>query len=1145
MVKIKAMLMDNKRLAATLFVILIAAIFVSVLLMGSLPNMAQNPAEAVELYDYTGYNGSAPAYTVRPFLYRSYRDYHSDYDDMVFGIRFSNALAQINTNDTIQIASLYYVPVASDGSTFTSDKNSGAKRTDFIYFSMRENFTYYSQNNKYKYPDGRDSTYCKIDMYQVFESLRQGGDMSFGQEYAIRCVVQFLSASTGNALNLYSSEFRFVYKERVAVPETPMREGYTFDGWYYNEELTSPYIDGHILHTDVALYSKYTINNYNVQYYIQGVKVFNGSVAYNTLLEAPVIVGHTFDGWFKDSLFTQPHDGVIKTDTVLYAKYTPVPYTVKVYGKDGVVVYSGIRNYGTEFNLGLINVPVIEGRTFGDFYYEPDYVNSVDTYLLTVNGDINIWIAYTVNKYTWNIYGFEGASFDSGEADYNSDIPEFEAPAVEGYQFVGWYANSNFTIPFTATKLTTNVNIYGKYTRLSFDYVVYGYNGQLITSGQALYNDELELEVPSLIGCDFIGWYTDSGFTTEWDGSPIISDITLYGKYVAERFDVRIYGIDGIIATRQLLAGDVVSAADQVAPELDGFTFVGWYVDAEYTVEFDFIDGIVSDTDIFAKYTGSIYEIKVYGFGDAFLYSINVNHGATVDSEVLNIPEVNGQEFVGFYRNAARTLAFDFVDPVVASLIIYLDYDVNVYTVNIYDISLNKKYADVPYSYGQTISKLHLTADAVEGKTFAGWYTDSNFITPYVGTSLVSANLSLYPKYTVNTFDYVVYGFSGLELHSGNLDYGEVIPSYYFVAPPVTGYTFFGWYKDNSYQYAYNASLPMSDDVNIYAKYTLNKYNITVYGYENMVLYNGVVDYASLVPGAALQVNPITGCYFDAFYIDAQRTVVFNPNSGIFANTSIYLNYLPNSYEYVVHGLNNVILTSGDVLYNELLPAFNPPVVEGYTFVGWYTDSSYSHGYNASLGISADTYIYAKYTNVRCNYSVFGSGGVKLAEGTLNYAQTVPAVVIPEIIGYEFTGWFYDSNFENAYDFATPISGDIMIFARYSQIYYDYIFYGLNNAVIDEGSVMYGAGVAAPAAPVVEGFTFDGWYIDVNYTTAFDQNAVLTSDVLIYGKYTAVPHESISTANTWKIIGGCIGLVLLVGVVFLLVKKFTPSKKRF
>ena len=61
-----------------------------------------------------------------------------------------------------------------------------------------------------------------------------------------------------------------------------------------------------------------------------------------------------------------------------------------------------------------------------------------------------------------------------------------------------------------------------------------------------------------------------------------------------------------------------------------------------------------------------------------------------------------------------------------------------------------------------------------------------------------------------------------------------------------------------------------------------------------------------------------------------------------------------------------------------------------------------------------------------------------------------------------------------------------------------------------------GAKATKPADPAKEGFAFDGWYKDAAFTTAFDFNTAITSDVTVYAKWNATPavyYTVVSGAN--------------------------------
>ncbi len=65
-------------------------------------------------------------------------------------------------------------------------------------------------------------------------------------------------------------------------------------------------------------------------------------------------------------------------------------------------------------------------------------------------------------------------------------------------------------------------------------------------------------------------------------------------------------------------------------------------------------------------------------------------------------------------------------------------------------------------------------------------------------------------------------------------------------------------------------------------------------------------------------------------------------------------------------------------------------------------------------------------------------------------------------------------------------------------------------------TVTSGAKATKPADPAKEGFTFDGWYKDAAFTTVFDFNTAINSDVTVYAKWNATPavyYTVVSGAN--------------------------------
>ncbi len=118
----------------------------------------------------------------------------------------------------------------------------------------------------------------------------------------------------------------------------------------------------------------------------------------------------------------------------------------------------------------------------------------------------------------------------------------------------------------------------------------------------------------------------------------------------------------------------------------------------------------------------------------------------------------------------------------------------------------------------------------------------------------------------------------------------------------------------------------------------------------------------------------------------------------------------------------------------------------GYTFEGWYTDPACTNPYNFNSPIFRDITLYAKWVEASSpdpteppseSYTVtFYANAIDAAN--VPAAQVVPAgecasvPANPSRIGYSFDGWFTDAAGTTAYDFSTPVTSDISLYAKWS-----------------------------------------------------------------------------------------------------------------
>ncbi len=138
-------------------------------------------------------------------------------------------------------------------------------------------------------------------------------------------------------------------KDPVPLPPTPEKEGYTFDGWYYDEALTRPY-DGKPIYEDTALYAKFTINRHTVTFNSAGgTEIQPQTVDWGTELtpSTPENVGYDFIGWFLDD-GTEYTGQPVKSDITLTAHWQIKTFTVTFY-VGGEVYATRTVDYGTTF----------------------------------------------------------------------------------------------------------------------------------------------------------------------------------------------------------------------------------------------------------------------------------------------------------------------------------------------------------------------------------------------------------------------------------------------------------------------------------------------------------------------------------------------------------------------------------------------------------------------------------------------------------------------------------------------------------------------------------------------------------------------------------------------------------------------------
>lgn len=110
----------------------------------------------------------------------------------------------------------------------------------------------------------------------------------------------------------------------------------------------------------------------------------------------------------------------------------------------------------------------------------------------------------------------------------------------------------------------------------------------------------------------------------------------------------------------------------------------------------------------------------------------------------------------------------------------------------------------------------------------------------------------------------------------------------------------------------------------------------------------------------------------------------------------------------------------------------------------------------------------------------------------------------PEKKGYTFIGWY---NGDEEYIFSTVPTDDVTLTAKWDINKYTVKFVSDYGNAPTSQNVPYNEPAKDPGTLTEEGYTFDGWYADDNYSKKFDFTKPITSNTTVYAKWTAKDYE--------------------------------------
>ena len=517
-----------------------------------------------------------------------------------------------------------------------------------------------------------------------------------------------------------------------------------------------------------------------------------------------------------------------------------------------------------------------------------------------------------------------------------------------------------------------------------------------------------------------------------------------------------------------------------------------------------------------------------------YVIDVETNGGSTIESFVvegnqsnltLPTPTLEGHTFIGWYTDSNLNTKWD--GQVSSSLTLYAKWSINSYTLS-YETNGGEAIESVTLDYNANMPQ-HPTP-VYEGRTFGGWYIDSELATPNNYTVMPAKDVKLYAKWTINrhSVEYYINGIHQTD-YSDEVEYGSTVDSLP-AEPYQKGYTFVGWFVDGK---EFTTSTKVVDNIRVDAKFVINEYNLK-FIVDGVVASESRMTYGSTI--SAIQVAPKLGYRFAGWK-------VLNPETGEYEAFSLQNATMPdknlelvaawdaNQYSIVFDGnggFSEVSMQNMSLTYDvEVALTTNTYQKTGYAFTGWSTSKN---GTVAHVDKALVSNLTSEHNGVITLYAVWeandyqvkfdantGSGEMNVQNFVFDAKQKIAKNTFVKV-GHTFAGWSLTANGAKVYADEEKVlnltskAGEVVTLYATWTINKHFVTFMSNGEEIAKVEYEYNSVIEEITAPDVTGHSFDGWYFeDDEYD--FASSLMPDNDITLVALWTANNYKVVFHSN--------------------------------
>ena len=510
-------------------------------------------------------------------------------------------------------------------------------------------------------------------------------------------------------------------------------------------------------------------------------------------------------------------------------------------------------------------------------------------------------------------------------------------------------------------------------------------------------------------------------------------------------------------------------------PVREGYVFAGWYLG---DAKFDASTALTESVTLVARWTAKTYTVTFDTAGGSTATPATVAHGGTVTApEGI---EREGYDLVGWYLGET---AYDFTAPVTGDITLVARWEIHTYTVT-FDTAGGNMATPATVAHGGTVT----APEGIEreGYDFVGWYLGE---TAYDFTTPVTGNLSLVARWQVKTFTVTFFNADGSLLKTETVEWGGAATAP--VPPAGTETTIFaGW--DKAFDH-------VTENLTVTATYA-QKMTVTFKNEADETLTTVYVPKGHAVTAPTLT-PPEEKYELDGYYLGS---VSYDFSAPVTTNLILTVKWKIKSFTVTLDPANGSSLISETHLWGEKVTVPEQPTRVGYDFAGWYLGET---AYDFDAEVKANLSIVARWQIKTYTVTFDTAGGSTAAPVTVEHGGTVSAPEGVVYDGYHIVAWYLNGT---AYDFTTPVTGEITLVAQWEINTYTVTFDAMGGDARDPQTVNWNTTATKPEDPTRQYYRFGGWYLN---GTAYDFTTPVTGDITLKAEWIIINYTVTFDSN--------------------------------